>query len=143
MLFSQSLNQKTNAKAKVMLNDLFISCIPQKILHSSPTAITSKFMTLYNRCRHAGTVSHYRCWSFYHFQTYESAQLIVTEARRGHLVPRKYSTLECTSILKVHSGMHFHSATLECTSILKFHSKLPFILNFHSGMHFHSEIHNS
>ncbi len=32
-----------------------------------------------------------------------------TEARRGHLVPRKYSTLECTSILNFHSGMHFHS----------------------------------
>ncbi len=29
-----------------------------------------------------------------------------TEARRGHLVPRKYS---CTSILKFQSGMHFHS----------------------------------
>ena len=37
-----------------------------------------------------------------------------TEARRGHLVPRKYSTLECTSTLKFHSRMHFHSEIPLC-----------------------------
>ncbi len=37
-----------------------------------------------------------------------------TEARRGHLVPRKYSTLECISTLKFHSRMHFHSEIPLC-----------------------------
>ncbi len=54
------------------------------------------------------------------------------EAHRGHLVPRKYSTLEftstleCTSILKFHSGMHFHSESilLICHLALIQHEKM-------------------